>query len=76
MDKSFAAATEKGRTIGETMKHFADRCKEIYVQYTYPTFDKNGKAVSVFNTDGYEEIDKEIEECLKDFLKKVGVNEE
>ena len=32
--------------------------RELILKHTYPGFDKNGKPVSIWNTEGYKELEK------------------
>lgn len=46
--------------------------KETICKNTYPYFDKDGKPVSIWNTDGFEEMDKDLESAIKYLRDKTG----
>lgn len=51
------------------IEKFAEKVKNLIVNYTYPYFDKEGKPVSIWCADGYKCIDnllKEIAEQMKE----------
>ena len=50
----------------ETVKEFAEKLKQAICDNTYPYFDKNGKPVNIWNTDGFDRID----ELLKEFIEQ------
>ena len=50
----------------EAIKEFAEKLKQAICDNTYPYFDKNGKPVNIWNTDGFDKID----ELLKEFLEQ------
>ena len=49
----------------ETAKEFAEKVKQAIVDNTYPYFDKNGKPVNIWNTDGFDRIDELLKEYEK-----------
>lgn len=52
----------------KAIEEFAEKVKNSICEHTYPYFDKDGKPVSIWNADGYREIDKimcEIAEHMK-----------
>lgn len=46
----------------KVIEEFAEKVKKIICEHTYPYFDKDKKPVSIWNADGYKEIDKLIRE--------------
>lgn len=42
----------------EAVKEFAEKLKQAICDNTYPYFDKNGKPVNIWNTDGFDKIDE------------------
>lgn len=46
----------------ETAKEFSEKVKQAIVDNTYPYFDKNGKPVNIWNTDGFDKIDELLKE--------------
>ena len=46
------------------VKEFAEKLKQAICDNTYPYFDKNGKPVNIWNTDGFDKID----ELLKEYV--------
>ena len=59
---------EKENVREETAKEFAEKLKQAICDNTYPYFDKDGKPVNIWNTDGFDKIDE--------LLKKYGVEME
>ena len=47
------------------VKEFAEKLKQAISDNTYPYFDKNGKPVNIWNTDGYDKIDELLKEYEK-----------
>ena len=50
----------------ETAKEFAEKLKQAICDNTYPYFDKNGKPVNIWNTDGFDKIDELLKEYEND----------
>ena len=46
----------------KSVKEFAEKLKQAICDNTYPYFDKNGKPVNIWNTDGYDRIDELLKE--------------
>ena len=44
------------------VKEFAEKLKQAICDNTYPYFDKNGKPVNIWNTDGFDRIDELLKE--------------
>ena len=44
--------------LAERLESLTDRVAQRIVDNTYPGFDKNGKAVNIWNPDGYKAIEK------------------
>lgn len=55
-------------TVAKAVKEFAEKLKQAICDNTYPYFDKNGKPVNIWNTDGFDKIDE--------LLKQYGVEVE
>lgn len=55
-------------TVAKAVKEFAEKLKQAICDNTYPYFDKDGKPVNIWNTDGFDKIDE--------LLKKYGVEVE
>lgn len=49
----------------EAIKEFAEFVKNAICENTYPSFDKDGKPVSVWNADGYKVIDDLVKEMTE-----------
>ena len=49
----------------EAVKEFAEKLKQAISDNTYPYFDKNGKPVNIWNTDGFDKIDELLKEYEK-----------
>ena len=47
------------------VKEFAEKLKQAICDNTYPYFDKNGKPVNIWNTDGFDRIDELLKEYEK-----------
>ena len=47
------------------VKEFAEKLKQAICDNTYPYFDKNGKPVNIWNTDGFDKIDELLKEHEK-----------
>ena len=47
------------------VKEFAEKVKQAIADNTYPYFDKNGKPVNIWNTDGFDKIDELLKEYEK-----------
>ena len=52
-------------TATEQLKQFAEKVKQAICDNTYPYFDKNGKPVNIWNTDGFDRIDELLKEYEK-----------
>lgn len=61
--RDLVAAIE--RLKAETVKEFAEKVEQAICDNTYPYFDKDGKPVNIWNTDGFDKID----ELLKGYEK-------
>ena len=46
----------------QAVKEFAEKVEQAIVDNTYPYFDKNGKPVNIWNTEGFDKIDKLLKE--------------
>ncbi|MGN0768142.1 MAG: hypothetical protein ACI4M8_02190 [Christensenellales bacterium] len=55
-------------TVAKAVKEFAEKLKQAICDNTYPYFDKDGKPVNIWNTDGFDKIDE--------LLKQYGVEVE
>ena len=44
------------------VKEFAEKLKQAICDNTYPYFDKNGKPVNIWNTDGFDKINELLKE--------------
>lgn len=49
----------------EAVNEFAEKLKQAICDNTYPYFDKNGKPVNIWNTDGFDKIDELLKEYEK-----------
>ena len=49
----------------QAVKEFAGNLKQAICDNTYPYFDKNGKPVNIWNTDGFDRIDELLKEYEK-----------
>ena len=49
-------------TVAKAVKEFAEKLKQAICDNTYPYFDKNGKPVNIWNTDGFDRIDELLKE--------------
>lgn len=49
----------------QAVKEFAEKLKQAICDNTYPYFDKNGKPVNIWNTDGFDNIDGILKEYEK-----------
>lgn len=49
-------------TVAKAIKGFAEKLKQSICDNTYPYFDKNGKPVNIWNTDGFDKIDELLKE--------------
>ena len=49
-------------TVAKARKEFAEKLKQAICDNTYPYFDKNGKPVNIWNTDGFDKIDELLRE--------------
>ena len=47
------------------VKEFAEKLKQAICDNTYPYFDKNGKPVNIWDTDGFDKIDELLKEYEK-----------
>ena len=47
------------------VREFAEKLKQAICDNTYPYFDKNGKPVNIWNTDGFDRIDELLKEYEK-----------
>lgn len=45
-------------TVAKAVKEFAEKLKQAICDNTYPYFDKDGKPVNIWNTDGFDKIDE------------------
>ena len=54
--------TEEHNRHKVVVKEFAEKLKQAISDNTYPYFDKNGKPVNIFNTDGFNKIDELLKE--------------
>ena len=52
-------------TVAKAVKEFAEKLKQAICDNTYPYFDKNGKPVNIWNTDGFDKIDELLKEYEK-----------
>lgn len=52
-------------TVAKAVKEFAEKLKQAISDNTYPYFDKNGKPVNIWNTDGFDKIDELLKEYEK-----------
>lgn len=52
----------------ETAEKFAERLKQLICDNTYPYFDKDGKPVIIWNTDGFGKIDELLEQYGVDLV--------
>ena len=51
----------------EAYKEFAEKVSKLICNNTYPDFDKDGKAVNIWNAkDGYKQIDNLLKEMVGD----------
>lgn len=55
----------------KAIEEFAEKVKDLIVEHTYPYFDKEGKSVSIWNADGYKQIDNLVKEIAEQ-MKEVG----
>lgn len=62
----------KEHSVYEKIIAMLKRTKETICKNTYPYFDKDGKPVSIWNTDGFEEMDKDLENAIKYLRDKTG----
>lgn len=46
-------------------KRFLEKLKQAICDNTYPYFDKDGKPVNIWNTDGFDKIDELLKEYEK-----------
>ena len=46
----------------QAVKEFAEKVEQAIVDNTYPYFDKNGKPVNIWNTEGFDKIDELLKE--------------
>lgn len=49
-------------------KRFLEKVKQVICDNTYPYFDKNGKPVNIWNTDGFDKIDELLKEYENEVL--------
>lgn len=61
--KAYKEGYEKARE--NAVKEFAEKLKQAICDNTYPYFDKNGKPVNIWNTDGFDNIDELLKEYEK-----------
>ena len=47
------------------IEHYITAVKQAICENTYPGFDKNGKPVIIWNTDGYDRLDEICKEIIK-----------
>lgn len=57
--------TEEHNRHKVVVKEFAEKLKQVICDNTYPYFDKNGKPVNIWNTDGFDKIDELLKEYEK-----------
>lgn len=57
--------TKINAEVKQAVKEFVEKLEQAICDNTYPYFDKNGKPVNIWKTDGFDKI----EELLKDFIK-------
>lgn len=50
------------RNEKDVVKDFAEKLKQAICDNTYPDFDKDGKPVIIWNTDGFDKIDELLKE--------------
>ena len=51
----------------EAIKKFAEKVSKLICDNTYPDFDKDGKAVNIWNAkDGYKQIDNLLKEMERE----------
>ena len=50
--------TKINAQVNQAVKEFVEKVKQAIVDNTYPYFDKNGKPVNIWNTDGFDKIDE------------------
>ncbi len=48
----------------EAIKEVTSKIEKVICKNTYPSFDKDGKPVMVWNTDGYKEIDNIVKRIM------------
>ena len=54
--------TEEHNRHKVVVKDFAEKLKQVICDNTYPYFNKNGKPVNIWNTDGFDKIDELLKE--------------
>lgn len=62
-------ATEKDQTKKEEqgiIQAFAKQIEELICTNTYPTFDKDGKPILAWNTDGYQQLQTLVKETTEE----------
>lgn len=64
-EKEIERLTEEHNRHKVVVKDFAEKLKQVICDNTYPYFDKNGKPVNIWNTDGFDKIDELLKEYEK-----------
>ena len=54
----------------QSVKEFVNKLKQAICDNTYPYFDKNGKPVNIWNTDGFDKIDELLKGYIDGEVKK------